>query len=518
MIDSPKDKLKFSRMKEGFTQKKVAELWSVHPQTITKYELGRNESNLEMLDKMATLYNAELEKVRKELQRETAERKDAENALEERIRFETILADISTRFVKVSLDKIDAEINRTLKILGEFMDVDYCYVTVFSDDHLRFSCSHEWCAPEIPSTIDKIQDISTESFKWYFNEILSGEAVILPSLNSIPKRETNIREFFTAMDIKSAVAVPLLVSGSICGKIGFDSVQSEKQWSEEIVSRLRLVGEIIGTAITRKKVVEETEKQRQELAKADKMISLGTLVSGVAHEINNPSQFILTNAPILKDLWKEIRPILDRHYDENPSFRVANLPYSEMREEAPAMIEEILNGADRIKLIVSELRNYTRGRSSHSKGPVAVNEAVKSTLTLLANSIKKATHQFFVTYDQDIPTIQGNIHRLEQVLINLIMNACQSLPDQKKYVKVETKLDSVNGNALITIKDQGCGINKSDLTHICDPFFTTKRTIGGTGLGLAVAAKIVEEHDGKLKFKSEVGKGTVAKIILPITY
>jgi PAS domain S-box-containing protein len=261
---------------------------------------------------------------------------------------------------------------------------------------------------------------------------------------------------------------------------------------------------------------KEAKRQRQELLEADKMIALGTLVSGVAHEINNPNHFIMLNLPILKQAWGEARPVLDQHAGENPDFRLANLPYAEVRDEVPEFIDEIIAGSDRIRNIVSELRNYSRREESGEMEPVDVNEVVRAALTLLANPIKKATRNFSVCYGNDLPATRGSIRRLEQVVINLVLNSCQSLSDPDQAVRVATSHDVQRGCLVIEVSDEGGGIAPEALAHIRDPFYTTKRDQGGTGLGLAVSSRIVEEHRGRLEHESEVGAGTTARLSVPV--
>lgn len=265
----------------------------------------------------------------------------------------------------------------------------------------------------------------------------------------------------------------------------------------------------------RKRAEAELELQRRELVEADKLISLGTLVSGVAHEINNPNHFIMLNLPILQRVWADATPLLDRHAEGDPDFRLANLPYAEAREEIPELLEEILGGADRIRGIVSELRDYSRRAEPGVTGPVDVNEVVRAGLTLLSNPIKKGTRHFSAELGEGLPPALGNDRRLEQVVINLILNALQSLSDPEGKVTVRTAVDAARGDLVIEVDDEGCGIEPDALAHIRDPFYTTKRDQGGTGLGLAVSSRIVEEHGGRLDYESEPGVGTIARLRVP---
>jgi PAS domain S-box-containing protein len=285
---------------------------------------------------------------------------------------------------------------------------------------------------------------------------------------------------------------------------------------EERTAELRETNEQLRQEIReRQEAEQEAESRRQQLIEADKMVSLGVLVAGVAHEINNPNTFIMMNAPILRQAWEDLQPILNQYSELHNDFVVSGLPYSEMRDYIPELFSGILEGAERIKQIVLSLKDYARKDVADLNQRVQVNEVLKAALTLLANPLKKATHNLVVEYGERLPPITGNFQRIEQVLINVIQNACQSLADPAGRITIATSYDQQQQTVTVRVKDQGCGIPPAHLKHIKDPFFTTKRDSGGTGLGLSISTGIMEEHGGRLFFDSLVGEGTTARIIFP---
>jgi polar amino acid transport system substrate-binding protein len=249
---------------------------------------------------------------------------------------------------------------------------------------------------------------------------------------------------------------------------------------------------------------------------ASKMVALGSLVSGVAHEINNPNNFIMLNSPILKDAWKNAMPILERYYEENGDFLLGGMPFTQMRDNIPALFTGISDGSRRIKRIVDDLKNYVRNDTADLTQSVDIDEVIKSAVSLLTNMIKNTTHNFSIETDDDLPVLKGNFQRLEQVMINLIQNACQALPDSSRGIFISTGYDQENSNIVITIRDEGVGMPPETVEHVMDPFFTTKKDAGGVGLGLSISSRIVEEHGGALRFSSEPGAGTTATITLPL--
>jgi PAS domain S-box-containing protein len=268
--------------------------------------------------------------------------------------------------------------------------------------------------------------------------------------------------------------------------------------------------------ITERKQAENlTQLQQQQLIQADKMATLGILVSGVAHEINNPNNFMLLNSNNLADVWQDVKPMLDKHYKKNGDFIIAGMPYSEMKDDIASLINGISEGAERIRKIVQSLKDFARQDAGGMGQLVKVNSIIESSTIILSNLIKKNTDNFNIDYDENLPDIKGNSQQIEQVIINLVGNACQALEDKGKSITITTAHRKKENEVLITVSDEGKGIPPEDLKHIMDPFFTTKRDSGGTGLGLSISYNIIKDHGGDLTIESEQGKGTKAIVTLP---
>ncbi|CAG1066612.1 Sporulation kinase E [uncultured bacterium] len=259
----------------------------------------------------------------------------------------------------------------------------------------------------------------------------------------------------------------------------------------------------------------EARVNQSRLIQANKMTSIGTLASGVAHEINNPNNFIMFNAGLISEAWKDASALLDERMRERGSFPVGGMPYAEMRALMPELLAGMTEGSRRIKSIVEMLKDFSRNDRDGLDGSVDVNRAVSAACALLGNQIDKHTDNFEASCAEGLPPVKGSMQRIEQVVINLLLNALQSLPDRKSGVKVATYIDSVSGTVNIKVSDEGAGMSKEVLERITEPFFTTKLTSGGTGLGLSISYSIVKEHGGTLEFSSEPGKGTSAVIKLP---
>ncbi|MBU0465105.1 MAG: PAS domain S-box protein, partial [Proteobacteria bacterium] len=268
--------------------------------------------------------------------------------------------------------------------------------------------------------------------------------------------------------------------------------------------------------ITEKIVAQEKAALRQQqLLVADRMISMGVLASGVAHEINNPNTLIHSNAQFLSDAWTEAQIIMDEYYNENGDFIISGLPYSKVKEKLPVINCRILEGSRRIARIIKELRDYSRNDDSEVREQIDVNKVIKSVLILLENMIKKATQNFILDLKEDIPPVMGSFQRLEQVIVNIVQNSCQAIVDEKKALYVLSFFNKSDKKVVIICKDEGIGIPKENLKRIVDPFFTTKRDSGGTGLGLSISSTIVQELGGSLNIQSENGSGTIVRLEFP---
>ena len=295
----------------------------------------------------------------------------------------------------------------------------------------------------------------------------------------------------------------------------------EERWLDQTASYVEYDGRpaVIGTAFDiteRKQAEEQIQAQQRQLIQADKMATLGILVSGIAHEINNPLNFILLNAKIASRVWKEITPILREYFETRGEFALAGMPYSKAHERIGQLISGISEGAARIEKIVAGLKNFSRQDPGDLNQSVEVNSVIESALVIVNDLVKKSTRYFSADYEQNLPALRGNYQQLEQVIINLITNSCQALADKDKKISVSTSLDRQTQSIRILITDEGEGIPAKNMKHVLDPFFTTKRNSGGTGLGLSISYNIIKNHGGNLLLTSIPGEGTRAEITLPV--
>ena len=261
---------------------------------------------------------------------------------------------------------------------------------------------------------------------------------------------------------------------------------------------------------------EETALMQTKLIHANKMTALGTLASGIAHEINNPNNFILFNSELLAGFWRGAEGILNQYQLAHGDFQLGGLAFSDARISVPGLINDIGEGARRVKRIVDELKDFARTDKCDLNEPLDVNKAVVSSVAILKRQIEQHTDNFRVSLRDNLPAARGSGQRIEQVLINLIMNALDAIQGRGGGVTVSTASDDGGAQILVRVTDEGQGIPADILPRITEPFFTTKSGTGGTGLGLSISYSIIKEHGGTIEFDSKEGVGTTVTLRLPV--
>lgn len=273
---------------------------------------------------------------------------------------------------------------------------------------------------------------------------------------------------------------------------------------------------IIRDISERKEAEQQLQAQQQQLMRADKLASLGALVAGVAHEVNNPNQVIAMNARFLRDGLPRLFALAESDAQADEAIRLSGMGYEEFKAAATSAFSEIESSTVRIEHIVSELKRFVRGGVREPREPTDVNQVIRRTADLSRHMIVKSTDCFVLDLQEDLPLISADRIGLEQVVLNLLQNACHALPDRKRRVCISTGFDAKLQILRIEVQDQGTGIRPQDLQKLTDPFFTTRGEQGGTGLGLSVSQRIIREHGGTMSFESAPGRGTTVTVSLPV--
>jgi signal transduction histidine kinase len=330
------------------------------------------------------------------------------------------------------------------------------------------------------------------------------------------EKEAQKRRYLILVFIFLACLLILIVIGYISKQKDNRLLKQQKESILNINKELKTKNDAVESGI---KKLKDTQSK---LVESEKMASLGQLTAGVAHEINNPVNFISSNIKPLKLSISEIMEILNEYRKLNDTeSKESNIQKAKELEEKydiEYLIKElntilagINDGAERTKEIVLGLRNFSR-LDKHQLKEIKLPEVIDSNLVLLRNQYKDRI-EIQKSYDENIPCIQCYPGQLSQVIMNILNNAIQAI-DGKGTISVKTRLSGKE--AQILISDTGKGIPNDKLDNIFDPFYTTKEVGKGTGLGLSISYGIIQEHNGKIDVNSELEKGTTFTITLPL--
>src|SRR5574344_101844 len=269
------------------------------------------------------------------------------------------------------------------------------------------------------------------------------------------------------------------------------------------------------------KANEELKSTEVMMVHSEKMRSLGQLVAGITHEINNPINFIYGNLVYLNDYSKGLIDLINCYekYDTNLSEEAQKeikeikekIELDYIKEDLPSLIKSCREGTERTKNIVMDLKNFSR-LDEMVISEINIPKEIDTTLNILHNKIKNRI-EIIKEYEQNIPLVDGYGGQINQVFMNILDNACYAISDEGKiYIRIKNKENHV----IIEFEDTGSGIEKDKLTKIFEPFFTTKPVGEGTGLGMSISYEVIKLHNGKIEVESEVGKGTKFTIELPV--
>lgn len=277
-----------------------------------------------------------------------------------------------------------------------------------------------------------------------------------------------------------------------------------------------------------KERTKELEIANQELKTAqvmmvhsEKMRSLGQLVAGITHEINNPINFVYGNIIHLKkyvqalfeiiDLYEALEVNLNEEQLKELKEVKKKIDIEFIKQDLPMLIDSCYTGTERTKNIIMDLKNFSRF-DEMVVNDIDLKKEIETTLNILHNKIKGKI-EIIKEYDEQIPLIQGYGGQLNQVFMNILDNSCYAI---KESGKIYIRIQKTQKDVIMEFEDTGCGISKAQLEHIFEPFYTTKPVGEGTGLGMSISYQVIKNHNGLITLNSEEGKGTIIRIQLPI--
>jgi two-component system, NtrC family, sensor kinase len=266
------------------------------------------------------------------------------------------------------------------------------------------------------------------------------------------------------------------------GEGDFTPITPQKKYRDEFTQ----------LALAFNQMIHELDRRHNILVESHKLRAVGTLVAGVAHELNNPLNNTMLTASMLQEDYQDLGD-----------------------EEKREMIADIINETERSQKIVRNLLDFARESETQSI-PLDIDEILKGSIQLVANQMKLAKVNLTANLSKNLPPVHGDAQMLQQVFINLILNAADVLQEKGKII-VSTSKNDEEGYVIVEVKDNGPGIPDHILSRIFEPFFTTKARGKGTGLGLSVSRGIIRKLGGYIRVASKIGEGTTFSVYLPTT-
>lgn len=307
---------------------------------------------------------------------------------------------------------------------------------------------------------------------------------------------------------------------------GLSPLPHEMTLAEMSDAQIRaIVGELIKANRDLKELNSKLSDAQSKLIQSEKLASIGQLAAGVAHEINNPIGFIFSNFGTLEQYLEDLFQMLDAYEQADASVsdgaalaRIrslkADLDIDYLKEDIPNLMSESRDGIQRVRKIVQDLKDFSRVDARQEWESVDLHAGIDSTLNIVNNEIKYKAD--VVKHYGALPEVQCLPSELNQVFMNLLVNAAHAITAERGTITISTGVEGPN--VWVEVADTGAGIAQENLQRIFDPFFTTKPVGKGTGLGLSLSYGIVKKHSGRMEVHSELGVGTRFRVTLPIQH
>lgn len=445
--------------------------------------------------------------------------------------------------IRASLD-LDTILATTVRQVRELLQVDRCLFVWYEPDASPpvWNVTYEAKNPDLPSLLGLYPTEATGS---HAALIANLEIIRIDDFDTVTASVE--RDFFISIGFNSLLDIPIQTLSSQIGLIYCTTCGVPRHWSDDEVELLVAVGNQLTIAINQAELYTqsldsariareqaaklettlcELQQAQTQLVQAEKMSSLGQMVAGIAHEINNPVSFIFGNISYIKEYTRSLIKLLEMYRDEFPEAPPAiqsemdALELDFLLDDLPKILSSMKVGAIRIRDIVRSLRSFSRLDESAMKS-VNLHEGIDSTLMILEHRLKAQSDSPLIQVVKEygeLPLVECYAGQLNQVFMNIIANAIDAVEEQKSNPGIIRIRTEVEGNFVaIAISDNGTGMTDQVKQRIFDPFFTTKAIGSGTGMGLAISHSIiVEKHKGEIKCFSVVGKGTEFIIEIPI--
>jgi signal transduction histidine kinase len=424
-----------------------------------------------------------------------SQRLRAQQALAGQLRFERLMSDVLASHA--TLPTTDAHVDHALALIGADLDVDRIVLAEQDRKGRRIEVTHAW-------TRDGIQalplSLGWRMFPWVSARVGAGHVAVVSSERPLPPEAEEDRRQMAAHGTQSLLAIPLIVEGALIGVLSCAAVRVEREWPDALIERLRLLAEVFASMLARRRaeaVARESEErldqQRQELAHALRVNTLGELAASLAHEINQPLSAILMNARV-------VRTLLARGSAEPAAMREA--------------LNDIADDARRAADIIDRLRALSRKEHAPQHG-LSLDGLVDGVVDLLHEDFVRRGIAIRRTAGPGLSPLSGDPIQLEQIVLNLLVNAAEALDGVARGNREISIVTSHPAPKVVelAVRDTGVGGKSVDVERMFERFVTTKP--GGLGMGLAISRSIAEAHGGRIYAKANTDRGLTVFVELP---
>jgi signal transduction histidine kinase len=393
-----------------------------------------------------------------------------------------------------------------LRRVAEALDADRAVVGARDRESNTMRTTHSWTRDGIPALPTPVAD--DDAFPWLGGRLGRAGVVEISRLADLPEDAVVDRQSLAARGVRALAAVPLVIDGTVVGALALSRLRGEHRWPDGIIGRLRLVADVFATVLARRRAAEavresearqrqaeeEALRQRDELAHALRVATLGELTASIAHEINQPLGAIVTNADATR--------------------RLLGTEQAKPREVNDALTD-IAEDATRASQIIARLRALFR-KEHAERAAVDINALIDDVLALLQGAMQGKNISMRFTGGTTLPSVLGDPVQLRQVVLNLVVNAAEAIAlaaDGPREIRIDAS-QPTPGRIAIAICDSGVGVKESELERIFQHFVSTKPQ--GLGMGLAISRSIVEAHGGRIwATRNEAQKGLTLHVELP---
>ena len=427
-----------------------------------------------------------------------SQRRKAQRALAEQLRFETLVSDVLATLITRPAGGVDTQVERTLALIGADLEVDRVLLAERNEVQQAADITHMWEREGVPPLPPSVR---WAEFPWISRRVRAGHVVVATPRHPLPPEADTDQRSMAALGTRSLLAIPLMVDGIVVGVLSCGTAQPGREWPTARIDRMRLLAEVLATALARRRAEtaasaseERFQRQREELAHALRVNTLGELGASLAHEINQPLAAIVMNA-------RAMRALLAGGPSQAPA--------------AAEALDDIASDAKRAGHIIDRLRALAR-KEHMPKSGLDLDHLVDEVLALLHQELARKDIRVRRVRAPHPPVISGDPIQLQQIFLNLVMNASEAIgrTEQKGGDVTVATSSPAKGLVDVTIADTGVGGKHLDPERMFERFVSTKP--GGLGMGLAISRSIAEAHGGRIYAKANPDCGLTVHVELPL--